>query len=58
MTPEKWNEGVEDKADWETPSNECVYYLRTLDGREFRWTNSKLILVPDTPQFKAMNNRT
>lgn len=55
-SPEKWNDGVEDKSEWETPPNEKVHYLRTLDGREFRWVNSMLILVPDTPQFKAINS--
>ena len=54
-TPEEWNEGIEDKSEWEVPPDESVHYLRTLDGREYRWTNCMFILVPDTPNFKAIN---
>lgn len=32
---------------------ERVYYIKTLDGREFRWTNATFVKVPD--YFKLNN---
>ena len=51
MAPEKWNEGIENRAEWEVPGDEQVFYLRTLDGREVRWTNARMIKVPDATDF-------
>lgn len=34
---------------------EQVWYIRTLDGREVRWTNALFVLVPDSADFRVMN---
>jgi hypothetical protein len=43
FTPEEWDENTEG----EPIPTESVYYLNTLDGREFRWTNCEFIRVPN-----------
>lgn len=37
-----WDEAVEGKPE---PTEKCVY-IKTLDGREFRWTNASFISCP------------
>lgn len=37
-----WDEAVEGRPE---PTEKCVY-IRTLDGREFRWTNASFISCP------------
>ncbi len=34
---------------------ERAWYLRTLDGREFRWVNASFIRVPNSRYFRVMN---
>jgi len=56
FTQEEWNDGG-DGPDAPIPT-ETVYHLRTLDGRQFSWRNARMIRVPDTADFRIMNNRT
>lgn len=51
FTPEQWAEGG---GEDEPIPTERVIYIRTLDGREFRWVNANFIRVPDTTGFKAI----
>lgn len=55
MSAEQWNEGVEDKNDWEPVPTEKVYYIKTLDGRDFNWRNCRFIRIPDSHNFRVMN---
>ncbi len=52
-----WTE-AEWKAEGETGPipTQKVWYIRTLDGREFRWENATFIRVPNTRNFRIMND--
>lgn len=52
-TPEQWAADGEDQN--EPIPTEMAWHIRTLDGREVRWTNALFILVPDSPEFRVMN---
>lgn len=53
FSQEEWNENG-DGPERPIPDEE-VWYIRTLDGREVRWTNALFIRVPDSADFRAMN---
>ena len=49
----EWDEKIEGKP----MPKERVYYIRTLDGREFRWYNASLTSAPtEWPMRKCRNN--
>ena len=52
-TPEQWTEMGESEDD--PISSQKAWYIRTLDGREFRWENATFIRVPNTHDFRVMN---
>jgi hypothetical protein len=50
-----WDEKVEGRPH---PKEECVY-IRTLDGREFRWTNASFVSAPtEWPMRNSAKART
>jgi hypothetical protein len=51
-TPEEWEEL---KTEGEEVPKQKAWYIRTLDGREFRWENANFIRVPNTRDFRVMN---
>ncbi len=51
-TEEEWKEG----GDTGPIPTQKVWYIRTLDGREFRWENATFIRVPNTRNFRVMND--
>ena len=52
-TPEQWVEMGESEND--PISSQKAWYIRTLDGREFRWENALFIRVPNARDFRVMN---
>ena len=52
-TPEQWKEMGESESD--PISTQKAWYIRTLDGREFRWENARFIRVPNARDFRVMN---
>lgn len=46
MPIEEWDEQTD--GPWPT---EKVWYVRTLDGREFRWVNADFVAIPGNPLF-------
>lgn len=56
-TEEDWRDPVIGHGAYpnEPVPTEQVWYIRTLDGREVRWTNALFVLVPDSADFRVMN---
>lgn len=56
-TEEHWRDPVNGHGALisEPVPTEKVWYIRTLDGREVRWTNALFVRVPDSPDFQVMN---
>lgn len=54
---EHWRDPVNGHGAYpeEPVPTEQVWYIRTLDGREVRWTNALFVRVPDGPDFRVMN---
>lgn len=48
-----WDDAVEGKPH---PTEKCVY-IRTLDGREFRWTNASFVSAPTEWPMRGIPSR-
>jgi hypothetical protein len=56
--PPYLDEATYDEEEWEgpwPPYLEKVWRIKTLDGREFYWTNARFIVIPED-DFKLPNN--